>query len=160
MIKLGQSYNKRGSPRMCVVLSTGKRQNLAHPLLTAFQVWSQIWDHSSIHSQVFGHISANICSQSKNKSVLETLSYAEATGTTLSTVVNARHFDRGDQSSSSFSSIIVFFARVLFPCYFSFHISDLNFRKDTFSNANSYFSQAKLLPFSPECFTWKAVNTK
>ena len=31
-------------------------------MLTAFQVWSQIWDHSSIHSRVFGHNSANIWS--------------------------------------------------------------------------------------------------
>jgi hypothetical protein len=33
-----------------------------HIALTAFQVWSQIWDRFSIHSQVFGHISANIWS--------------------------------------------------------------------------------------------------
>jgi hypothetical protein len=31
----------------------------------------------SLHSQVFGHISANIWSQIKNESVVETLFYAE-----------------------------------------------------------------------------------
>jgi hypothetical protein len=43
----------------CVVTPSNQ---LGSRQLTAFQVWSQIWDHSSIHSQVFVHISVNIWS--------------------------------------------------------------------------------------------------
>jgi hypothetical protein len=47
---------------------------------------------------MFGHNSANFRTYFKNKSVLEILQSAKSIGTTRSTVINARHFDRGCQS--------------------------------------------------------------
>jgi hypothetical protein len=55
-----------------------------------------------------------------------------------------------------FSFALVFF----FCCDFLRHISNLNFRKNTFLNANSYFSFTNLsYPHSHQNpFIWKAVN--
>jgi hypothetical protein len=91
-------------------------------VLTALQVRAHIWQHSSDTLLVFGHMSANFRTYFKNKSVLETLQSARSIRTTLSAVVNAHHVNNSHQSSTR--------------CEVK---SILNFRKDTFSNANSYF---------------------
>ena len=97
--------------------------------LTGIQVWSQIWDHLPDTLLVFGQISINIWSWIKNKSVSEILFHPESIEITLNAVVNDRHFDRGCR---------------FFCCYFLCHISNLNFRKDTFLNANSYSTLTSL----------------
>ena len=66
-----------------------------------------------------------------------------------------------DSNAIPARSLIDFSLRLCFLCcYFTRHISNLNFRKDTFLNANSYFSFTSLnYPHSCQNpFIWKAVN--
>jgi hypothetical protein len=74
-------------------------------------------------------------------------------------VVNACHFDCKVGAPREVK-LIFDHSRAFFVVIFSRHISNLNFRKDTFSNANSYFTFTSL-----NCshslqngLTWKAVK--
>ena len=112
---------------------------------------------------VWPHLSQYLEFDQKEKCFETLLFYAESTGTMLSAVINAHHFDRGDQSSSPFSSIIIFPLLVcFFSCYFLRHMSNLNFRKDTFSNTNSYFTFTSLNGSHSlqNGLTWKAVKSQ
>jgi hypothetical protein len=120
-----------------------------------------IWHHSPDTLLVFGHKSANFRTYFKTKCVLETLQSAKPIRTTRSAVLNTRHFDRSCRNQAPGEVKLIFdHSCAFFVVIFSRHISNLNFSRDTFSNANSYFIFTSLnCPHSLlNLLTSKAVN--